>query len=98
MLCASKLVKIDLIDSKRDDPNFISWSHDNHVWLQIEDAQKREQVHFDILANYVLSLSDAEEQKNIVNDYIFEMQYWGEEYWEGMGKVLLDRLSAGEME
>lgn len=87
---------IDLIDSKKDDLDFISWSYDNHIWLQIEDAKEREQVHFDIISKYVLSLSDIEIQKEIVNDYIFEMKYWGEKYWEDMGRVLLDRLGAQE--
>ena len=43
-----------LIEDKKDDPDFISWSFENHLWLQIEDEEVREKKHFDILMNHVL--------------------------------------------
>jgi len=81
---------IALIEGKMAQPKFITWAYENHVWLQIEDEDKREEIHFNILEKYVDTIEDPFEQEEILVNYILEMQYWGNEKWEDRGRDLLD--------
>lgn len=81
---------LDLIDQKKDDQEFNVWAFDNNLWLQVEDNQKRLEIQYDIIQKYVTHLADKAKQKEIISDYIIEMQHYGEDAWSEKGKELLE--------
>jgi len=83
---------VKTIEQRKDDPKFIDWAFQNHVWLQIEDGQVREKHHFDIMKKYVEALEDPEEQERVLVQYILEMKYFEHDLWAGRGRVLLDEF------
>ncbi|MFH1287048.1 MAG: hypothetical protein ABII02_04875 [Candidatus Magasanikbacteria bacterium] len=87
---------LETIKKNEENPEFVSWSFDNHVWLQVEDAVLREDIHFDILVRYVENLGDFSKQKKYIEDYILEMDYWGNGYWRDIGWVFLERLQEAQ--
>ncbi|MFA5129106.1 MAG: hypothetical protein WC445_04085 [Patescibacteria group bacterium] len=80
---------LEIIDEKKNDPEFVSWSFENNLWLQIEDKEKRLATQYDLLGLYLPSLSEKSERESILADYILEMENYGEEEWAKKGKDLL---------
>lgn len=81
-----------VIAKNKADKDFINWSYDNQLWLQIEDSDKREKTHYEIMEIYVDGLSDKKEAQLIVEDYILEMEYLGLTDWANKGKKLLREI------
>lgn len=63
------------------------------LWLQIENEKKRDQLHFSMLKEYVLS-NIQEDNINLISDFIREMEMFGKTELEQQGSDLLDLLSA----
>jgi hypothetical protein len=80
---------MDLINSELENPEFVSRAFEQKLWLQIEDSGTRESVHFAILEKYLDQVFDFEEAKNILADYIIEMETLGETEWAIAGRDLL---------
>ncbi len=80
---------LEIINEKKDNHEFILWAFENKLWLQIEDREKRLSVQYDFLERYLMLLADKSEQKNVISDYILEMEYHGETAWAKKGKELL---------
>lgn len=83
----NKLLK--LIAEKIDDKNFVAWSYENNLWLQIEDHEKRLSVQYDILSRYLPQTIASADRQDIISDYILEMENYGEVSWAEKGKELL---------
>lgn len=83
---------IQQINAGLSDSDFIKWAYDNYIWLQVDDYEKREQIHYDIVFRYVKTIKDVEEKKNFWLDYINEMQLRDEQDWAEKGKSALDDL------
>jgi anionic cell wall polymer biosynthesis LytR-Cps2A-Psr (LCP) family protein len=82
---------LEIINEKKNDPEFISWAFENNLWLQIEDKEKRLAVQYDILSAYAPSLSEKSERESILADYILEMENYGETAWAERGRDLLGK-------
>lgn len=82
---------LEIIDEKKDDPEFIFWAFENNLWLQIEDNEKRLAAQYDFTEKYALSLSEKSERENVIADYVLEMEYFGENEWAEKGKELLQK-------
>ena len=82
---------LEVIDKKKEDPEFVSWAFENKLWLQIEDKEKRLAAEYDFLAGYVPSISDKSEREGAIADYILEMENYGEAGWAEKGKDLLEK-------
>jgi hypothetical protein len=82
---------LEIIEEKKDDPEFILWAFENKLWLQIEDADKRMAAQYDFLERYLSSLAEKSERENIISDYILEMEYYGEADWAERGRELLKK-------
>jgi len=80
---------LDMIESKKTDPDFVAWATKNNLWLQIEDKEKRLSTQFDFLERYLSFTSSAEEYDSLVSDYILEMENRGEAVWLEKGRGLL---------
>jgi len=80
---------LEIIDEKKDDPEFVAWAFENKLWLQVEDKEKRLALQYEFLEKYVSSLAQKSERENIISDYILEMEYYGEIDWAEKGKELL---------
>lgn len=80
---------LEIINEKKEDPEFISWAFENNLWLQIEDKDKRLVTQYDVISKYVSLLSEKTERENILADYILEMENYGEDEWAEKGKDLL---------
>jgi len=79
---------VDNIDEKKEDKDFVTWAFENQLWLQIEDDTIRQEKQYEITTLYILQI-DAEEQKQIIADYILEMRYLGLEDWAKKGEEIL---------
>lgn len=86
---AAQAKLLEIIDEKKNDPEFISWVFENNLWLQIEDSEKRLAIQHDFLTRYLLLLSEKDQRESVITDYILEMEYYGENQWAGKGKDLL---------
>lgn len=80
---------LQIIEEKKEDPDFISWAFENKLWFQIEDEDKRMEAQYDFLAGYAASLTEKSERENIISDYILEMEYYEEIDWAERGRELL---------
>jgi hypothetical protein len=65
------------------------------LWLQIEDDQTREELHYRILEQYAYEVAkqDIDRALAIVSDYILEKEALQQEDWEKQGRGLLDYLA-----
>jgi anionic cell wall polymer biosynthesis LytR-Cps2A-Psr (LCP) family protein len=86
---AAEIKLLEIIDEKKNDPKFVSWAFENNLWLQIEDDEKRLATQYDFLVEYLSLLPEKDRRENIITDYIFEMEYYGEEEWASRGRDLL---------
>lgn len=81
----------DTIAQKKNDKEFIMWAFDNDLWLQVDDAQKRESTHFEFLEKYLKFIENAEKRKELIADYILEMEHRELPIWQEKGKQLLKK-------
>lgn len=87
----SQIKLLEIIDEKKNDPEFVSWAFENNLWLQIEDKDKRLSAQYEITELYLLSVSEKSERENILADYILEMENYEESEWAKRGKDLLTK-------
>jgi anionic cell wall polymer biosynthesis LytR-Cps2A-Psr (LCP) family protein len=80
---------LDNINNGLEDSEFVRWAFSNYVWLQIDDEAVRETKHYEILQKYVALLTDNNEKKLAITDYIIEMEDLGKADWALKGKELL---------
>ena len=78
------------------DKNNVQDILDKRLWLQIEDGQIREEVHFQLIKKQLASLKDSKEIVYLLDNYIFEKQYLGLTEWAEKGKGLLKTTSQVE--
>jgi anionic cell wall polymer biosynthesis LytR-Cps2A-Psr (LCP) family protein len=79
------------IDEKIDDDEFLMWAFENDLWLQVENDAARDQVRWDFMMRYMEIV--PEEKKEVLADYILEMEHLGETEWGKKGKgALLEEL------
>lgn len=83
---------LQVIADNKNDEEFINWSHNNQLWLQIDDLEEREKAHYEIVEAYVKSLNDRGEAQEVISDYILEMEYLGLIDWADKGKILLREI------
>nr|MBP9760846.1 LCP family protein [Candidatus Magasanikbacteria bacterium] len=83
-----------IVADKKNDPEFLAWAFDHHLWLQIDDAAVREAVHYDLLTHMLDQIPEKEERAGLIADYILEMRYTGQQEWEQKGHALLEELHA----
>lgn len=64
------------------------------LWLQVEDHDTREQMHYDFTEKYVREILDEDPDKalDVITTYIFEKQTIGEEEYERLGRELMEEL------
>lgn len=67
---------------------------EEQLWLQIEDHDVRQELHFRFLAKYLeeLKLTDPQEAEKMASDYVLEMEYLSETYWADLGRSMLASL------
>jgi len=80
----------DMIEQKKHDTEFVTWAHENNLWLQIEDDNKREETRYDILMLYIGMIKEQKEKERILADYILEMEHTGKEEWAQKGRLVLN--------
>lgn len=83
---------LEIINEKKEDPEFILWAFENKLWLQIEDGEKRLALQYDFLERYLPLVSEKSERENIISDYVLEMEYYRENNWAQKGKELLQEI------
>jgi hypothetical protein len=71
-----------MIEDQKDDEEFIEWAYDNKLWYQIEDKETRLQVQYDVILQYQQTIGFLELRKEVVNAYLLEMDYLGEDYYK----------------
>jgi len=85
-------VLIDSINKNINDPEFVSWAHENQVWYQIENDQQRYDTQLTILKNHIDYLTDREQQEHLISQYIIEMQYENLSDYVTQGRELLAKI------
>ena len=80
------------IKSNLSDPAFVDWAYANNLWLQIEDEEKREDIHFKLVRERMDLLDDSGEKELLLTEYIIEMTTLGLKEYEDDGKKLLLKL------
>jgi len=82
---------LSAVEQKKNDKSFIVWAFENDLWLQVEDAQKREALHYDFLVRYLEGVSEKEKRQELIADYILEMEHRELPDWKEKGKALLKK-------
>jgi len=82
---------LEIINQKISDNNFIDWAFKNNLWLQIEDNGKRLETQYILLEKYLSTVTNNEERKSIISDYILEMQEFYADEWLNKGEELLTK-------
>lgn len=80
------------IEEQKEDPSFVTWAYENSLWLQISDEEKRNGVRFDLMKRYTDHLNSIDKRKEILSDYILEMEHLNHDVWATRGKILLERV------
>lgn len=80
---------VTVIDQKKENKEFVTWAFENDIWLQIEDPETRESIHYDFLKRILKNISENQKQEELVSDYILEMEYMGQTQWAQKGRELL---------
>lgn len=83
------------IEEKKNDKEFIVWAFENDIWLQVEDATKREAFHYEFLQKYLKHVDTSEKRKELLADYILEMENREQKEWMEKGKELLKKEIEG---
>lgn len=79
---------VQKIGAQLQDEEFVSWAFENQLWLQIDDDQVRHQVRWDLMMARMETLT-REEQKELIGDYILEMEALDIPDWEEKGRAYL---------
>ncbi len=87
---------MDLVNAELENSGFITQAYDQQLWLQIEDAEARESVHYAIVSRFVAGIEDPEAQQALLADYILEMEYTHQDTWAQAGRELLAQSQAHE--
>jgi hypothetical protein len=82
----------DIVSSSLADPEFANWAWDNHFWLQIEDEETRQDLHFELIKQRVINAGTLEEKEAIISEYILKMENRDQKKWEDKGRDLLKQL------
>lgn len=80
---------IDAVNAGLSDLSFITRALDQHLWLQINDENTRESVHFALLSAVLSQPQDEETRQTILADYVIEMEALEEPIWAEKGRALL---------
>ncbi|MEI6510931.1 MAG: hypothetical protein WCO25_02695 [Candidatus Uhrbacteria bacterium] len=80
---------IDFVTAGIDDPAFAERAFSQRVWLQIDDAETRESMHFALLSKRFAQLESEEGRQALVADYIIEMEAFDLLDWAEKGRELL---------
>ncbi|HBR80765.1 MAG: Cell envelope-related transcriptional attenuator [Candidatus Uhrbacteria bacterium GW2011_GWE2_45_35] len=80
---------MDLINAGLEDTEFVKLAFEQKIWLQLDDEGTRETVHFAVLEKYLEQVSDTDEVKNLLADYVLEMELDGQTAWAEAGRNLL---------
>jgi len=86
---------MDLVNAGLEDTDFVTHAFEQKLWLQVEDEATRESVHFALLSAYLSTQPEGEEQKNMLLDYVIEMEAIGQTDWVLKGKALLSEYQEG---
>lgn len=67
---------------------------DKQLWLQLEDEDAREEMHFGFTEKFAWQIVDDDEQRaiDLVSDYILEKETFGLSDWSKKGKDLLQEI------
>lgn len=63
------------------------------LWLQVDDETTRETLEFEALKRQIKETSQVAAKQDLVNDYIFEKQTFGQDAWAQKGQDLLVSLT-----
>lgn len=66
--------------------------YDKQLWLQIEDDEIREELHYAVIEAHVRSLQDLDEIIDVMSLYILEKETLEESEWAQKGKELLANM------
>jgi len=85
----------DRLDANDDVNDLI----EKQIWLQVEDEDLREELHFAIIDSYVRSIVDKDPNTALdaITQYIFEKQTLGEENYAALGRDLMTELMRVEV-
>ncbi|MFH1611613.1 MAG: LCP family protein [Patescibacteria group bacterium] len=78
----------DSFENKEDLDHIV----DNQLWLQVEDEQTREQLHYDFVELYAQQMGDPQEIIDFISLYILEKETLGQDDWAQKGKELLSNM------
>ncbi len=67
---------------------------EKQLWLQIENEETRESLHFEIVKRLVKEAKTLETKKTILEEYMFEKETLGLSDWIVKGKDLLEEVTA----
>src|SRR3989338_2852391 len=81
----------DTIEQKKNDASFTLWAFENDLWLQVEDTDKRESLHYEFLQRYLTTVKEKEKRQNLIADYILEMENREQKEWAEKGKELFQK-------
>ena len=78
-----------LVTAGLEDPEFSERAFSQRVWLQLDDAQARESMHFALLSSRFARLESEEERQALIADYVIEMEAFDLLDWAEKGRGLL---------
>lgn len=80
---------IALVTAGLEDPEFSKRAFSQRVWLQLDDAQARESMHFALLSKRYAQLESKEDRQALIADYVIEMEAFDLLDWAEKGRELL---------
>lgn len=85
---------VQYMNDRLDSSEPVSDIVEKQLWLQVEDHDTREQMHYDFISRYAQEIVDdqPDEAFDVISDYIFEEQTIGETDYADLGKQLLTEL------
>lgn len=85
---------VGYMEERLDSSESVSDIMNKQLWLQVEDHDTREQMHYDFTEKYVREIIDEDPDKalDVITTYIFEKQTIGEEEYEELGRELMQKL------
>jgi hypothetical protein len=67
---------------------------EKQLWLQIDDEEARDRLHFAIVIKQLAETPDLHEKAFIMDAYIFEQQALGKTLWAQKGQDIFDKMSS----
>ena len=85
---------IDFINSMLASEESVGELVEKQLWLQIEDDETREELHYAIIETYVAELGEeaVNEAIEVLSNYILEKETLGLDDWAKKGKTLLGEV------